>query len=196
MKKFLNTIPRAFVVPLFLIGGILSGLGGYTVYMSRAHSYLSDEPTTCINCHIMVPYYKSWENSSHAIWTKCYDCHLPHNNVISTYAYKAMDGMYHSAVFTMRAEPQSIRARDSRKNIIMENCIRCHTQLNTEFVNTGMISYAQSTKGDGKACWDCHRGVPHTTINSLSSTPSAVAPLPKSPVPEWLKNVMDRSKTK
>ena len=37
----------------------------------------------------------------------------------------------------------------------------CHTQLNTEFVKTGEIDYMMSMVGEGKACWDCHRDVPH-----------------------------------
>ena len=49
-------------------------------------------------------------------------------------------------------------------------------------------------KGEGKACWDCHRNVPHGGMNSLSSTPNAegVTPLPPSPVPEWLQKALGR----
>lgn len=190
MKKFLSIIPWYFVVPLFTIAGIVVGLGGYTVYVSRAYSYLSDDPEACINCHIMTPYYQSWMHSSHHLWTNCNDCHVPQDNFVEKYAFKAMDGLYHSAVFTIRKEPQSIRPRDASKGAIMKNCVRCHTQLNTEFVKTGMISYAQVKEGEGKACWDCHRDVPHTMISNLSSSPNAIAPLPESPVPEWLKNIM------
>ena len=44
----------------------------------------------------------------------------------------------------------------------------------------------------GKVCWDCHRNVPHGGMNSLMATPGAegVTPLPPSPVPEWLQNMM------
>lgn len=194
MRKFLNIIPWYFVVPLFVVAGIGVGLGGYAVYMSRAHSYLSDEPSTCVNCHIMTPYYQSWMHSSHREWTNCNDCHVPQDNVLSKYAFKAMDGLYHAAVFTMKAEPQVIHSRDASKEVIMNNCIRCHTQLNTEFVKTGMINYTQVKEGEGKACWDCHREIPHTRERSLSSSPNAIAPLPQSPVPKWLKNIMTNKK--
>lgn len=194
MKKLLNIIPGYFVLPLFITGGILAGLGIYTVYMSRAHTYLSDEPSACINCHIMTPYYQSWQHSSHSQWANCNDCHVPHNNVLNKYAFKAMDGLYHAAVFTLRAEPMVIRPRDASSGVIMENCIRCHTQLNTEFVKTGMIEFAQVKEGEGKACWDCHRNVPHTVISNISSSPNVVAPLPESPVPAWLKKIMENKK--
>lgn len=193
MKKLLSHIPNQFILPLFIAGGIIAGLGGYTIYMSRAHSYLSDDPSACINCHIMTPYYQSWNHSSHAQWATCNDCHVPQDNIINSYAFKAKDGLYHAAVFTARKEPQSIRPRDESYGVIMNNCIRCHTELNTEFVKTGMISYCDVKEGKGKACWDCHTEVPHTKVSSLSASPNAIVPLPKSPVPNWLK---DRMKNK
>jgi cytochrome c nitrite reductase small subunit len=194
MRRFLNIIPLYFVIPLFVIGGIIAGLGVYSIYMSRAHSYLSDEPATCINCHIMTPYYKTWERSSHREWANCNDCHVPQDNVISKYMFKAKDGLYHASVFTFKAEPQVIRPRDASKEVIMKNCIRCHTQLNTEFVKTGMVSYTQVKEGQKKACWDCHRETPHTMVSNLASTPDAIVPLPKSPVPDWLKDIIKNKK--
>lgn len=184
-------IPDKLLLPLIIASGVLVGVTGYTLYMSRAHSYLSDKPSACINCHIMVPYYQSWQHSSHAIHTNCNDCHVPHDNVFAKYAFKAKDGLYHASVFTFHAEPQVIRPKDASNGVIMENCIRCHTQLNTAFVKTGMISYADSKKGMGKACWDCHTNIPHTKISNLASSPWAIVELPESPVPDWLKKMID-----
>lgn len=192
MKKFLSQIPQQFILPLFILGGIIVGLGAYSVYMSRAYSYLSDDPAACINCHIITPYYQSWNHSAHAQWATCNDCHVPHNNIVSKYAFKAKDGLYHAAVFTAKAEPQVIRPRDESYGVIMNNCIRCHTQLNTEFVKTGMIEYCEVKEGKGKACWDCHSEVPHSKVSNLSASPNAIVPLPTSPVPEWLKNKMKK----
>lgn len=190
MKKLLSYIPDQFILPLFILAGVIVGLGGYTVYMSRAHSYLSDDPSACVNCHIMAPYYQSWNHSSHASWATCNDCHVPQDNIVNTYAFKAMDGLYHAAVFSLKGEPQVIRPRSASYQVIMDNCIRCHTQLNTEFVKTGMISYADVENGQGKACWDCHTQIPHTKVSNLSASPNALVPLPQSPVPEWLRNIM------
>lgn len=190
MKKLLNILPKYFILPFFILGGIAAGLGAYTIYIARLHTYATDDPSACINCHIMTPYYQSWQHSSHALWTSCNDCHVPHNNLFSKYAFKAMDGLYHATVFTFRAEPQVIRPRDASSNVIMANCIRCHTQLNTEFVNSGMISFTQAKNGEGKACWDCHRDVPHTRVSNTASSPNVIAPMPESPVPAWLKERM------
>lgn len=189
MRRVLNPVPCQLVLPLFLLGGIAVGLGGYTMYMSRAFSYLSDDPSACVNCHIMAPYYQSWNHSSHARWATCNDCHVP-NGFVEGYAFKAVDGLYHAAMFTLKAEPQVIRPRDASNKVILDNCVRCHTQLNTEFVNTGMVQYVDVKNGREKACWDCHRDVPHTRISNLASAPDAIVPLPSSPVPAWLKNAM------
>lgn len=97
--------------------------------------------------------------------------------------------MRHAAVFTMRGEPQVIQARTESAEVIMNNCIRCHTQLNTEFVNTGRVDHERTMAGEGKACWDCHREVPHGK-NSLSSTPGALIPYPPTDTPEWLKEML------
>lgn len=190
MKKLLDYIPRQFILPLFIIGGVFAGLGVYTIYMSRAFSYLSDKPEACINCHIMTPYYATWEHSSHAQWATCNDCHVPHDNIVEKYAFKAVDGLYHAAVFTARKEPIAIRAREASSTVIMDNCIRCHTELNTELVKTGLMCYEDVKDGNAKACWDCHRDVVHGTASSILAAPNAIAPLPKSPIPDWLKKQM------
>lgn len=192
MRKLLRNIPQQFILPIFVLGGIIAGLGVYTMYMSRAFSYLSDKPEACINCHIMTPYYSSWQHSAHANWTTCNDCHVPHNNVIEKYAFKAKDGLYHAAVFTARKEPIAIRAREGSSEVIMQNCIRCHTDLNTAMVKTGFHDFKDVEKGEAKACWDCHREVAHGPESSILSAPNAIVPLPKSPIPEWLKKQMQK----
>lgn len=189
-RKLLKNIPTQLVVPLFILGGIIAGLGGYTLYMSRAASYLSDDPSACVNCHIMTPYYHSWNHSSHARWATCNDCHVPQYNIAAGYLFKAKDGLYHAAMFTLRKEGQVIRPRDASYEVILNNCIRCHTQLNTEFVKTGMVEYVNVKEGREKACWDCHRDVPHTMVSNLGAAPDAIVPLPASPVPPWLKEAM------
>lgn len=183
-------IPRPFMLPLIVFGGLIAGMGLYTVYMSKAHSYLFDDPAACVNCHVMTPYYQTWFHNSHAKATNCNDCHVPHDNVFNKYFFKAKDGLYHSAVFTLRAEPMAIRAKKASSTVIMDNCIRCHLALNTE-VGTGMIRFTETLEGKGKACWDCHPNVAHGKQSNIAATPNAiVTPLPESPVPDWLKRLM------
>ena len=123
----------------------------------------------------------------------CNDCHVPHQNLAVYYGFKAVDGLKHTAYFVGHMEHQAIKAEKLTGQVVMDNCIRCHTQLNTEFVKTGRMGYMQQLATGGKVCWDCHRGVPHGGMNSLMATPNAegVTPLPPSPVPDWLQNMMN-----
>ena len=146
-----------------LIAGVVAGGGLYFLYLLRAHTYLTDEPSACVNCHIMSPYYATWMHSSHSRNATCNDCHVPHENFVKKWTFKGMDGMKHVAAFL----------------------------TSTELVKTGRIDYMMSEVGKGKACWDCHRDVPHGGKNSLSSTPAAIVPLPDSPVPEWLRKMKE-----
>lgn len=182
-------------VGLLVLAGVLVGLGAMFMYLLRAHTYfIGDNPSACVNCHIMTPYYATWSHSSHGRDATCNDCHVPHQNMVMKYGFKAMDGLKHTAYFVAHSERQAIMAETMSAEVIMDNCIRCHTQLNQEFVKTGRIDYMMAKRGEGKACWDCHRNVPHGGMNSLSSTPNAegVTPLPPSPVPEWLQRLMSK----
>ncbi|MFV0505166.1 MAG: cytochrome c nitrite reductase small subunit [Bacteroidales bacterium] len=183
-------IPKPWQIPFTILFGVLGGLLVYTFYMSRAWSYASDDPSTCVNCHVMQSQYSSWFHSSHRERANCNNCHVPQDNVFSKYAFKAKDGLYHSYVFSTRQEPQVIRAKEASSGVIMDNCIRCHSDLNTTIVNTGTVCFKDTKEGKGKACWECHRDVAHGEISNLASSPNALVPLPESPVPEWLKKRM------
>lgn len=178
-----------------VVCGVLVGLVFLFAYLLRLHTYLiGDDPGACVNCHIMAPYYATWSHSSHARNTTCNDCHVPHQNVALKYMFKGMDGMKHVAYFVTNSEDQAIRAEAASAQVIMDNCIRCHTQLNQEFVKTGRINYMMAQRGQGKACWDCHRNVPHGGMASLTKTPWAESqvPLPPNPVPSWLQRLMGK----
>ena len=197
LDRFLARISYRQKVALVLLSGVIIGLTGLFFYLLRMQTYImGDDPAACINCHIMSPYYATWSHSAHARNTTCNDCHVPNDNVVSHYAFKGMDGMKHVAYFVTFNESQTIQAETASAEVIMDNCIRCHKQLNQEFVNTGRIDYMQAQRGEGKACWDCHRDVAHMKMNSLSSTPCAefVEPMPPSPVPDWLQKILGKKK--
>lgn len=197
MGKFskLNILIRLSYVQkvvLIAIGGIVVGSGGLLLYMLRAHTYLGEDPSACVNCHIMSPYYATWAHSSHSRNATCNDCHVPHENMVRKYAFKGADGMKHVAMFVTHSEDMSPKIGDAGSQVVMNNCIRCHTELNTTLVNTGKVDYMMTQVGKGKVCWDCHRQVPHGGTNSLARTPDAIVPMPKSAVPEWIQSMMKR----
>ena len=100
--------PRNWKIPVIILLGIFMGLGVYSVYVSKAWSYLSEDPRACVNCHIMAPQYATWNHSSHRETATCNDCHVPHDNIVRKYYFKGKDGLNHATLFTLRAERQVI----------------------------------------------------------------------------------------
>ncbi len=197
-RKYMKLIkklspPAKWRVPVIIALGIFVGLIIFLGYISKAHSYISDNPETCVNCHIMGSQYTTWFHSAHREYAHCNDCHVPHNNTFNKYYFKAMDGLRHATVFTARMEPQVIFIKETGMQVVQDNCIRCHNDLNTnEKVNTFTMSFHDS-RTDRK-CWECHRETPHGRVNSLSSVPFARVPVPESPVPAWLKKSIKDNK--
>lgn len=153
--------------------GIFFGLSSYAFYISRAWSYLSDSPETCINCHVMNPQFNDWAHSSHRNVATCNDCHVPHDNVFHKYAFKAQDGLRHATIFTFRAEPQVIYIREAGREAVQQNCIRCHERTTgMEFLGSVLPGYKNHLQE--RQCLSCHRETPHNRVNGLSSTPNAL----------------------
>ncbi|MCX6156620.1 MAG: cytochrome c nitrite reductase small subunit [Ignavibacteriota bacterium] len=193
LKQFVKIIspPETWKLPVILAIGILTGLLFLVFYVGNATSYLSDKPETCVNCHVMFPQYTSWQHSSHARVATCNDCHVPHDNVIRKYMFKASDGLRHTTMFTLRLEPQVIKIKEAGRNVVQENCERCHQGL------LGYMHSAQKNKGyivadDKDVCWNCHQEVPHGKVSSLSSFPNARLPKLDSVLPEWLTKALEK----
>lgn len=177
------------------------GLGLYVLRVSNAASYLSDDPQACVNCHLMTPQYITWNHSSHREVAHCNDCHVPHNNVVNKYFFKAKDGLYHASIFTLRAEPQVIKAKSASIEVIQNNCIRCHSDQVTDAQLAGYVEDHHAKRTD-RLCWECHREVPHGRVKSLSSVGFQIEPIrAHAPpdlkvVPEWLKKTMEENNQK
>ncbi len=168
----------------YVLMGACVGLGMFVVVISEAVSYMSDDPNACINCHIMIPQYATWQKSSHGRFTTCNDCHVPHDSELRKIWFKANDGLRHATIFTLRAEPQVIQAIPASVKVIQENCIRCHGQQLHQAVTPINSKFERS-------CIDCHREVPHGSIHSLSSTPNAAVPPLRSVIPDWMKDIFE-----
>ncbi len=138
----------------------------------------------------MAPQYATWSHSSHRQWATCNDCHVPHNNMLNHYWFKANDGMRHAYMFTLRLEPQVISIKQAGKDAVQNNCIRCHNDLITDTKLLTRHSDIHTNIKD-RYCVECHRETPHGRVNSLSSVPYARVPLPESPVPIWIKKSLE-----
>lgn len=196
LKLFRNII--AYLLPLkkfqtaaAAITVLIVGLGLYSLYIAKATSYLSDAPETCVNCHIMTPQYRTWQRSSHHNVTNCNDCHVPHNNVVNKYFFKAKDGLRHSSMFALRMEPQVIVIHEAGANVVHKNCIRCHQDQILDAKSSAMIASLKQSR-TATRCWKCHSETPHGKVNSLSSVPYGKLPEEISPVPKWIREKLDQ----
>ncbi|HOJ17951.1 MAG: cytochrome c nitrite reductase small subunit [Ignavibacteriales bacterium] len=193
-KWFTNLIPPPrWKLPVILALGVFVGVGLMIIRISNAASYLSNDPDACINCHVMTTQYATWQRSSHARVATCADCHVPQDNFLRKYLFKAADGGRHTTMFTFRLEPQVIKIKSPGQSVVQENCIRCHNEL----INTSSIvgvTGSMARHGEGKFCWDCHREVPHGRVRSLSSVPLARTPDLKPALPEWFENNKSENK--
>ena len=125
---------------------------GVGLYVTDFTAYLGDNPTTCNNCHVMDAVYESWYHGGHKTWAKCNDCHTPHD-FIRKYLVKAENGYHHVTAFSFGKIPDAIRPRVSSRNVIQENCIRCHEETVSNMLDSAMEF--------DRYCFECHRSVAH-----------------------------------
>jgi cytochrome c nitrite reductase small subunit len=191
LKKLIP--PDRWKLPVILAGGIFTGFGMFSFYISNAPAYLGNKPETCVNCHIMAPQYATWYHSSHREKTTCNECHVPHNNFVNKYFFKAKDGLRHATIFTLRKEPQVIFIKEAGREVVHRNCIRCHKELLTD---SRLLTYNSETHKFrmDRECLECHRETPHGRVNSLSSVPYARVPLPGPVAPAWLNEAINKKK--
>lgn len=183
--------PEKYKIRIIILSAVFLGIGFYTMYVSKFHSYLSDSPEACVNCHIMTPQYTTWSKSSHHNVASCNDCHVPHNNVLNKYYFKAKDGLRHATLFTFRMERQVIQIQDESAEVVQKNCERCHSQT-LESVKKCTKEEGKLKENDERKCWECHRETPHGRVNSLSSTPHTRVQSTLSPIPVWLKQKIEK----
>jgi cytochrome c nitrite reductase small subunit len=142
------------VLKITVLTGVASLLlvVGVGLYISDFTAYLGNNPTTCNNCHVMDAVYESWYHGGHKNWANCSDCHTPHA-LIPKYIVKAESGYHHVTAFTFGNIPVAIRAKESSREIVQENCIRCHAETVSAMVEGAMPL--------DRYCFDCHRTVAH-----------------------------------
>jgi cytochrome c nitrite reductase small subunit len=140
------------LVLVALAGGIF-GLGTFTFSYAEGHSYFSNNPESCVNCHVMREVYDAWHHSSHGHVAVCNDCHSPH---VYPYAYviKGINGWNHSVAFTTGEFPEPIRITELNRQVALNNCIYCHGDFVVPIL-------AHETAESPTDCLHCHTGVGH-----------------------------------
>jgi cytochrome c nitrite reductase small subunit len=185
--------PPAWRLPVLLLFGTAIGMLALIFRVSQATSYLSDNPATCVNCHVMAPQYATWFHSRHRPVATCNDCHVPHDNPVRHYAFKASDGARHAFMFTFRLEPQVIRIHEAGQRVVQENCVRCHAASVHTTSLPEVPGDARQEHGEGMRCWACHRETPHGRVRGLAAVPYEHIPMPGAQTPGWLRELMRRT---
>lgn len=137
------------------IVSLLIVLGG-GLYVTDFTAYLGNNPATCNNCHVMDNVYEGWYHAGHTEWTTCNDCHTPHA-LIPKFFVKALSGYHHVTTFMFKDIPVAIRAKESSRHVIQENCVRCH-QDTIDNLNWN-VEYAG--EASDRYCYECHRNIAH-----------------------------------
>jgi len=130
------------------------GVGVFTFGYGKGASYLSNDPQTCVNCHVMQDHLDAWQHSSHHHVAVCNDCHLPHD-FIGKWITKADNGFFHSLAFTLDDFKNPIQIKPRNRRVTQSTCVSCHR----DFVHALLpISASQGMQN----CVHCHADVGHS----------------------------------
>lgn len=190
--QVLARAPRGWALALVGAAGLLVGAGLLMLHVSKAVTYISHEAWVCANCHVMYPQYSTWNHSSHRERANCVDCHLPHDNFVHYLAIKAKDGLSDTYSYLCGKERNLAHATDETRDIIQQNCIRCHSEL-VDPLTFGKMSAMAGRGGANRRCWDCHREVPHGKVHGLTTTPNMEIQLRARPLPGWLQQQLEQA---
>ena len=120
----------------------------------------TDQAAFCASCHAMSEAAWTHKKSIHAQFD-CNECHTPHA-IAQKLPYKAAVGMHDIYVNTTSTIPDLIHTQQKMKDVIQENCRRCH------------VGTTMTVAMDAKPyCTDCHRAVPHNKKLSIDRRKAA-----------------------
>ncbi len=132
--------------------GLCAGAGVFAFDYAEGTSYLSNDPTACVNCHIMRDQYDGWLKGGHHTAATCNDCHTP-VDFFGKYWTKVEHGFRHSKGFTFQDFHEPIAMKDSSRRVVEANCVRCHG---------GFVADITACREPGdSSCITCHRGAGH-----------------------------------
>lgn len=162
--RLLNLAKRLFVV---LVVFVPSGVAFTFVAVE-----VSSQPRFCGSCHIMKPYYESWQHSSHKD-VACVECHIPpgvQSEVRKKYEALSMVTSYFTGTYGTRPWAE----------VADESCLRsgCHAKrilLGRELYQGSLFDHqphlAEMRRGKMLRCTSCHSQIvqgSHIAVTSSS----------------------------
>lgn len=138
---------------ILLFFSIPLGIGLYLFVYAKGYSYLTNNPETCMNCHVMRDQFSTWNKSSHHTIASCQDCHMS-GSILNKIKIKISNGFWHSWAFTTGRFKEPIRIKEHNMKIVENSCFHCHSEL-LQSSNIG------AHKAKALSCMQCHQGVGH-----------------------------------
>lgn len=118
----------------------------------------------------MEPQYASWQLASHHTSAVCIDCHLP-QAFVPKYIAKAENGYRHGKLFTTGGFKEPIEVQARGREILQENCVRCHGELASALMESRPMQKSYGPKAHaesgGSDCLRCHSGAGHGARSAL-----------------------------
>jgi cytochrome c nitrite reductase small subunit len=152
-RERVESIPRWLKWTSALAVAIFVGAGLFTFERAGGASYLREDPSACMNCHIMRDQYAAWQQGRHARFATCNDCHTG-NGLVAHYSSKAVNGFAHAWAFTTGRFHEPLQIHAFNRRIAEANCRRCHAGLAVAV--DGFAAHAEAG-----ACLRCHADVGH-----------------------------------
>lgn len=132
--------------------GMVVGLGMVMTYGAMS---VSSKPAFCGSCHVMEPYYESWEVSSHSD-IACVDCHIPPGmtaELRKKYEALSMVARYFTATY----------GTNPWAEVADESCLECHDRRllsGTEVFGDVLFDHgphlSELRRGKRLQCTSCH----------------------------------------
>ncbi len=177
---------KAFIASIFLLSG-----GTVAMYGAVHHTA---QPEFCNTCHIMEPYFKSWQNSKHKD-VACIECHYEPGAVETLEGkFKALSQLAKYVTQTQGTKPWA--------EVSDQSCMRsgCHSvRMLDGPVQFGRISFdhrqhlLESRRGRRLRCTSCHSQIvqgEHVSVTSSVCITCHFMPGKDGTVPEKTSNCM------
>ncbi len=152
MKKLIRIMPLLGMVFIVLLAT------GIPLYMTS-------QPGFCRSCHIMRPYYSSWDTSTHARLT-CIDCHS--GSGITGY----VNGRVNLMKYTVASIVGGTDETELKAEVDNKKCASCH-KVNRK-VSAGDLRLPtrhHELKDKDVKCTDCHKRLVHNSTPTGKNKP-------------------------
>lgn len=144
----------------YVLGGLIIVL---LLFFTLVSATDSSNPESCASCHVIEPYYYTWQNSPHAN-VSCNQCHVePGTGFVAVKAQRLKEW------FAYRGGNVELPIHGT-KEISSEACLQCHSTNRVITPSKDLRSgFHADHLGYGTSCVDCHYEVAHAGMSAQAS---------------------------